>query len=156
MSPESAWDWWRAQRPPAELVHLDTAAAGRSSTANVAAWVGMCTAVREFTAAGPARVWDRLAAVGRQTRQALADLPGWTVAGPASAGSAITALRPADGQDVATVRARLLAEHGLVTTAAAITRAPRDMTEPLLRISPHVDCTPQDLARLRQALLTLG
>jgi len=124
--------------------------------ANVAAWVGMCTAVREFTAAGPARVWDRLAAVGRQTRQALADLPGWTVAGPAGAGSAITALRPARGQDVATVRARLLAEHGIVTTAAAITRAPRDMTGPLLRISPHVDCTPQDLTRLRQALLTLG
>jgi len=30
------------------------------------------------------------------------------------------------------------------------------MTEPLLRISPHVDCTPEDLARLRRALLTLG
>jgi hercynylcysteine S-oxide lyase len=124
--------------------------------ANVAAWAGMCTAVREFTAAGPARVWDRLAAVGGQTRQALADLPGWAVAGPAGAGSAITALRPANGQDVATVRARLLGEHGIVTTAAGVTRAPRDMTEPLLRISPHVDCTPQDLARLRNALLTLG
>jgi hercynylcysteine S-oxide lyase len=123
--------------------------------ANVAAWVGMCTAVGEFRAAGPARVWDRLAAVGRQTRQALADLPGWTVAGPADAGSAITALRPAGGQDVATVRARLLAEHGIVTTAGAVTRAPRDMTEPLLRISPHVDCTPQDLTRLRNALHAL-
>ena len=124
--------------------------------ANVAAWVGLCTAVREFTAAGPARVWDRLAAVGRQTRETLADLPGWTVAGPADAGSAITALRPADGQDVAKVRARLLGEHGIVTTAGAVTRAPREMTQPLLRISPHVDGTPQDLARLRQALLALG
>ena len=41
-------------------------------------------------------------------------------------------------------------------TAGAVTRAPRDMTEPLLRISPHVDCTPEDLARLRQALRTLA
>ncbi len=46
--------------------------------------------------------------------------------------------------------------HGIVTTAGAVSRAPREMTAPLLRISPHVDCTPEDLARLRQALLTLG
>jgi hercynylcysteine S-oxide lyase len=124
--------------------------------ANVAAWVGLCTAVREFAAAGPARVWDRLAAVGRQTRDALADLPGWAVAGPADAGSAITALRATNGQDIAAVRARLLGEHAILTTAGAVTRAPREMTEPLLRISPHVDCTPEDLARLRRALLTLG
>ena len=37
VSPDGAWDWWRAQRPPAELLHLDTAAAGRSSTATLAA-----------------------------------------------------------------------------------------------------------------------
>jgi hypothetical protein len=30
------------------------------------------------------------------------------------------------------------------------------MTEPLLRISPHVDVTDEDLARLRRALLALG
>jgi hypothetical protein len=29
------------------------------------------------------------------------------------------------------------------------------MTEPLLRISPHVDCAPEDLTRLRHALLAL-
>ncbi len=134
--------------------------------ASVAGWVGLCAAVAEFTEAGPPRVWDRLAEVGRQTREALADLPGWAVvtpagtgpavATPAGAGSAITALRATDGQDVATIRARLLAEHAIVTTAGAVTRAPREMTEPLLRISPHVDCTPDDLARLRQALLALA
>jgi len=43
-----------------------------------------------------------------------------------------------------------------VTTAGAAARAPREMTEPLLRISPHVDCTADDLALLRQALLALG
>ena len=60
------------------------------------------------------------------------------------------------GQDIAGTRARLLAEHHIVTTAGCVLRAPRDMTEPLLRISPHVDCTAADLARLRQALLALG
>jgi len=62
----------------------------------------------------------------------------------------------ANWQDVAGTRARLLDEHGIVTTAGAVTRAPREMTAPLLRISPHVDGTPGDLARLRQALLALG
>ena len=76
------------------------------------------------------------------------------MADAAGAPSAIVALRAANGQDIAQTRARLLAEHGIVTTAGAVTRAPREMTEPLLRVSPHVDCTPEDLARLRHALLT--
>jgi pyridoxal 5-phosphate dependent beta-lyase len=123
--------------------------------ASVASWIGLCTAVREYVDAGPARVWRRLAEVGRQTRETLADLPGWSVVDPAEAGSAITALRTANGQDIGATRARLLDEHGIVTTAGAVIRAPREMTEPLLRISPHVDCAPEDLTRLRQALLAL-
>ena len=99
---------------------------------------------------------DRLAEVGRQTRETLADLPGWAVPTRVGAGSAITALRATNGQDVPAARARLLDEHGIVTTAGAVPRAPREMTEPLLRISPHVDCTPEDLTRLRQALLALS
>ena len=124
--------------------------------ANVAAWVGLCTAVAEYLQAGPARIWDRLAEVGRQTREALAGVPGWEVADSPGTRSAIVALRATNGQDIPGTRARLLDEHGIVTTAGAVTRAPREMTEPLLRISPHVDCTPEDLARLRQALLALG
>jgi len=124
--------------------------------ANVAAWVGLCTAVREYLQAGPARIWDRLAEVGRQTRETLAGLPGWEVADAPDARAAIVALRAANGQEIAGTRARLLDEHGIVTTAGAVTRAPREMTEPLLRISPHVDCTPEDLTRLRHALLALG
>jgi len=155
--------WWDSLTVSASELEASVRPAGASPLwlimareANVAAWIGLCAAVREFTAAGPARIWDRLAAVGRQTRDTLADLPGWPVAGPADAGSAITALRAANGQDVTAVRARLLGEHAILTTAGAVTRAPREMTEPLLRISPHVDCTPEDLARLRDALLALG
>jgi hercynylcysteine S-oxide lyase len=123
--------------------------------ASVASWIGLCTAVREYVEAGPPLLWHRLAEVGSQTREALADLPGWAVVDPVDAGSAITALRATNGQDIAATRARLLDEHGIVTTAGDVTRAPREMTEPLLRISPHVDCTPEDLTRLRQALLAL-
>jgi hercynylcysteine S-oxide lyase len=200
--------------------------------ANVAAWIGLCTAVQEYVQAGPARIWQRLAEVGQQTRQALADVPGWTIAAPAAAAStfgriprlpapgtrlpapgtrlpapgtrlpassvaaatpapatpapatpapatparatpalapaspsaasaessasAITALRATNGQDITATRTRLLEEYGIVTTAAVVARAPRDMTEPLLRISPHVDCTPEDLAHLRAALIALA
>ncbi len=123
--------------------------------ASVAAWTGLCTAVGEYLETGPALIWARLAEVGRQTREALAGLPGWAVADPLDAPSAIVALRAAGGQDVTAARARLLDEHGIVTTACTVLRAPLDMTEPLLRISPHVDVTPEDLTRLRQALLTL-
>jgi pyridoxal 5-phosphate dependent beta-lyase len=78
------------------------------------------------------------------------------VADPVTAGSAITALRATGGQDIPATRSRLLDEYGIVSTASAVTRAPREMTEPLLRISPHVDCTAADLAQLRQALLALA
>ncbi len=155
--------WWDRLRIIAPELERDARPADASplwlldaTEANVAGWVGLCTAVAEFTDAGPPRICTRLAEVGRQTREALAGLPGWAVADAADAGSAIVALRAMNGQDVAATRARLLAEHDIVTTAGGVLRAPRDMTEPLLRISPHVDCTAADLARLRQALLALG
>jgi pyridoxal 5-phosphate dependent beta-lyase len=157
---ERWWDGLRISAPdlvvgerPADSSPLWLIEAGEAS---VAGWVGLATTVREYAQAGPARIGRRLAFVGRQTRDALAGLPGWTVVGPPDAGSAITALRAAAGQDVFVTRARLLAEYGIVTTAEQVTRAPRELTEPLLRISPHVDCTPEDLALLRQALLALA
>lgn len=154
--------WWNRLTVSVSDLVADERPAGASPLwllmaveANVAAWIGLCTAVREYVQADPARVWRRLAAVGRQTREALAGLPGWAIAWPAGSGSAITALRATRGQDIAAAQARLLGEYGIVTTAGVVARAPRDMTEPLLRISPHVDCTPDDMARLRAALQAL-
>jgi pyridoxal 5-phosphate dependent beta-lyase len=122
-----AGPWWDRLRITAPELEKSIRPADSSplwlldaTEANVAAWVGLCTAVAEYLAAGPERIWARLAEVGRQTREALAGLPG------------------------------------IVTTAAGTLRAPRDMTEPLLRVSPHIDCTAEDLDRLRQALLELG
>jgi pyridoxal 5-phosphate dependent beta-lyase len=155
--------WWDRLRINASELERSAQPADSSplwllsaTEANVPAWVALCTAVAEYLEAGPARVWDRLATVGRQTREALAGLPGWAVADAVDAPSAIVALRATNGQDIAETRARLLAGPGIVTTAGSVLRAPRDMTEPLLRISPHVDCTPADLDRLGQALLALG
>ncbi len=123
--------------------------------AHVAGWVGLAHAVSEFLDAGPQAVWEQLVAVGALTRDMLGDLSGWEVVGEISAPSAITALRPTDGQDVATVRARLLAEHRIVTTSAQPYRAPAEMKSTYLRVSPHVDCTEEDLAQLLAALRTL-
>jgi len=126
-----------------------------SSEANVAGRVGLCSAVRDYLDLGPARVHDRLTQVGALTRVVLGDLPGWTVYGSPTAPSAITALLPDRDQDVAKTRARLIAEHEIVTTYASPLRAPREMTRPALRISPHVDCTAADLAALRTAIAGL-
>jgi pyridoxal 5-phosphate dependent beta-lyase len=152
--------WWDRLRVTASALERAVQPPGSSplwlvgtGEANVAAWIGLAQAAAEYVAAGPALVWARLAEAGRQVREALADLPGWAVADPADAPSAIVAARPVGGQDVAATRARLLDEHGIVTTACVTLRAPRDMKEPLLRISPHVDVTPEDLATLRHALL---
>jgi pyridoxal 5-phosphate dependent beta-lyase len=118
--------------------------------------VGLCTAVRQYLEAGPEQVRQRLAEVGRMTWEVLGDVRGWAVTDPAGVPSAITALRPAAGQDVRDVRSRLLDGYGIVTTAALPGRAPREMTVPLLRISPHVDCAAAELCALREALTALA
>ncbi|HEY2577622.1 MAG TPA: aminotransferase class V-fold PLP-dependent enzyme, partial [Streptosporangiaceae bacterium] len=155
---ERWWDGLQVRPSPMQLAAMPGASPVRlleSHEANVPGRAGLCTSVREYTGAGPAKVWSRLAEVGTLTRQALRGLPGWAVVEPGGTSVAITALRPAAGQDVREVRSRLIAEHGIVTTAAATTRAPREMTGPLLRVSPHVDCTAADLGRLREALQAL-
>ena len=119
--------------------------------AHVAGRVGLANAIREHLDAGPAAVRARLVSAGKLTRAMLADLPGWQVVGDAD--SAITALRPLAGQDVPSVRSRLLTEHRIVTTAAQPARAPREMDSYYLRVSPHADSAEPDLAQLRSALI---
>ncbi|MDP9094045.1 MAG: aminotransferase class V-fold PLP-dependent enzyme [Actinomycetota bacterium] len=123
-----------------------------SHDAHIAGRVGLAAAVRQFLAVGAPSVWRRLEEVGRLTRAALAELPSWQVVDEAGAPSAITAVRPSAGQDLAATQARLLAEHSILTTVSTVARAPRELTTPLLRISPHVDCTTEQLSALRRAL----
>lgn len=150
-----AEQWWPSLRLRPSLLaddDLPPLRALESSEAHVAGRVGLCDAVRRYLDVGPRRMGQRLADVGRATRAALADVPGWHVVDDEDAGGAITALRPEHQQDVAATRSRLLDEFGIVTTAAMPARAPRDMSGPLLRVSPHADCRADDLAALHAAL----
>jgi pyridoxal 5-phosphate dependent beta-lyase len=156
---EPWWDRLRIQASPLARSGLPDASPVRlleSEEAHIAGRVGLAAAVRQHLETGPALVRQRLAEVGVLTRQVLSGLPGWAVADEAGAGTAITALRATEGQDITATRGRLLTEHQIVTTAAGPARAPGEMTEPLLRISPHVDCIEEDLGRLRQALAAIA
>nr|WP_166756052.1 ergothioneine biosynthesis PLP-dependent enzyme EgtE [Modestobacter marinus] len=123
-----------------------------SHDAHVAGRIGLVLAVGEHLAAGPDRVRTRLAALGRATRERLDGRGGWRVAEPLDEPTAITTLRPPDGVDVRQVAARLRSEHGVLTTAAGRERAPRELTGPVLRVSPHVDATAEQLDLLAAAL----
>ena len=92
------------------------------------------------------------AALGRATRELLDGVGGWRVIEPVDEPTATTTLRPPDGVDVVETRTRLLVEHGIVTSAIGRERAPGEMTGPVLRVSPHLDATVDDLEALAAAL----
>jgi len=123
-----------------------------SGEAHVAGRVGLVVAIGEHVAAGPDRVRERLSALGRATRELLSDVGGWQVIEPVDEPTATTTLRPPHGVDVVATRARLLTEHGIVTSALGPERAPGEMTGPVLRVSPHLDATLDDLEALAAAL----
>ncbi|MHA7666479.1 ergothioneine biosynthesis PLP-dependent enzyme EgtE [Mycolicibacterium sp. HS_4_1] len=120
--------------------------------ANIAARVAFSMALEEHLAAGPELVRTRLAEVGRHTRTALAGLPGWRVVENLDEPTAITTLEPTRGADPNSVRTKLIAEHRVVTTVAGIERAPFEMKIPVLRVSPHVDVTAEELESFAGAL----
>ncbi|KUI35257.1 ergothioneine biosynthesis PLP-dependent enzyme EgtE [Mycobacterium sp. IS-1496] len=119
---------------------------------NAAARVGFSVAVGEHLAEGDQHVRARLAEVGRLTREAMGDVPGWRVVEPVDEPTAITTLTPTDGADPHKVRAWLIAERRIVTTACDARRAPRELTAPVLRLSPHVDVTGDELDLTAAAL----
>jgi pyridoxal 5-phosphate dependent beta-lyase len=123
--------------------------------ANIAARVGFSVAVAEYVAYGPANLRACLAQAGRLTRTVLSDLPGWRIVEPTDSPTAITTLAPIDGTDVKQVRRDLIARHAIVTTVAGPDRAPFELTTPVLRVSPHVDVTADELASFARALTEL-
>lgn len=143
----------RPRLPPPDWVSsLSVARRLELGEANVAARVGFSVALGEHLASGPARIRSRLSEVGRDTRAALADVHGWRVVEAVDEPSAITTLAPLDGADPEAVRAWLIGERRIVTTAAGVERAPLELTAPVLRISPHVDVTADELATFAEAL----
>lgn len=143
----AAPDWARKDGSPTVAEQLEF------GEANIAARVGFSLALGEHLAYGPQAVWARLAEVGSLSRTALADVTGWTVVEEAEEPSAITTLVPNDGADPQAVRDWLLAERRILTTFAGVQRAPLELTEPVLRISPHVDTTAEDLETFAEALI---
>jgi hercynylcysteine S-oxide lyase len=123
---------------------------------NVAARVAFSVAIGEHLAAGPELIRQRLAEVGRLTRTALADLGGWRVVESTDEPTAITTLEPTRGADPVAVRAKLIAEHRVVTTVAGVDRAPFELTMPVLRVSPHVDVTGEELESFARALTSVS
>jgi pyridoxal 5-phosphate dependent beta-lyase len=123
-----------------------------SHEAHVAGRVGLTLAIGEHLAAGPERVRERLAALGRATRERLDGLGGWRVVEPLDEPTAITTLTAPEGVDVREVSARLRTEHGVLTAAPGRERAPGELTGPVLRVSPHLDATLDQLDALAAAL----
>ena len=121
--------------------------------ANIAARVGFSVALGEHLAYGPERVRAGLAELGGISRALLADVDGWALIEEAEEPSAITTLAPVDGADPEAVRAWLLAERRILTTYAGTQRAPLELAGPLLRISPHLDTTADDLESFAEALI---
>ena len=124
-----------------------------SGEAHVAGRVGLVVAVGEHLAAGPDRVRERLAAIGRATRELLDGVGGWRVDRAAST----SRRRPRrcarrTASTSSTPARRLLTEHGIVVSAIGPERAPGEMTGPVLRVSPHLDATLDDLEALAAAL----
>ena len=54
--------------------------------------------------------------------------------------------------DVRATAVRLREEHGVMVTAAGRERAPDELTGPVLRVSPHLDATEEQLDVLASAL----
>jgi pyridoxal 5-phosphate dependent beta-lyase len=146
--------WLAAQLTPVlpEPEGVPPMRAFESGEAHVAGRVGLIVAVGEHLAAGPDRVRERLAAIGSATRQLLDGASGWRVIEPTGEPTATTTLVPPDGVDVVDTRTRLLVEQGIVTSAIGPERAPGEMTGPVLRISPHLDVSIDDLEALAAAL----
>lgn len=124
--------------------------------ANIGARLGYALALGEHLAADPATVRARLAEVGALTRTVLGAVAGWQVIEPVNEPTAITTLRPTDGAQPSVVRAKLIAEHGIITTACEVVRAPNEMDSAVLRVSPHVDGTAEELEQFAAALVTVS
>jgi len=119
---------------------------------NLAARVGLSVALGEYLAAGAEQIRASLAELGTLTRTRLADIDGWRVVEPVHEPTSITTLAPTGGADPQRVRSWLIAERRIVTTYAEVQRAPFEMAAPVLRVTPHVDSTAEDLDTFAEAL----
>ncbi|HEY4020351.1 MAG TPA: aminotransferase class V-fold PLP-dependent enzyme [Pseudonocardiaceae bacterium] len=119
-----------------------------SREASVANHLGLGVALAEYLELGPERIRERLHATAIALRSALAEAPGWRLVGAIDAPGALVTLVPArDDLDVPEFRAELL-RRGVLSTACQPERAPRELTGYVLRFSPHLETTIEDIEQV--------
>lgn len=129
-----------------------------SNEGHIAGRVGLAAAVQELRAVGITRTHERLALVGEQLRAELGDLAGWRVYQAHSPASSITTIEATQGQDVPKVFRRLREHDRIVTSLILPWRAPLELDRPgsrhapMIRVSPNVDVSDDQVRRLRTAL----
>ncbi|MGW4961974.1 ergothioneine biosynthesis PLP-dependent enzyme EgtE [Nonomuraea sp. NPDC004186] len=106
-----------------------------SSEAAVAARAGLGAAVLEHHELGPFAVHAHLADLGRTARGVLDGAGGWRVVEPLDEPSALVTLRPPPGDSAQSAAVRA-AEASLLVNVVPTARAPLDLREPVLRVSP--------------------
>ena len=122
-----------------------------SSEAGIAARVGLGVAVQEHVELGPSALHGHLASLGGAARHLLDGRGGWRVVEPLDEPSAIVTLRPPPGVTVEETAARAAAE-ALLVGRVPVARAPLDLREPVLRVSPPPGTPPETLTRLARLL----
>ncbi|MFI6600576.1 ergothioneine biosynthesis PLP-dependent enzyme EgtE [Nonomuraea sp. NPDC050536] len=124
-----AWDG------PGPLVPLPGAARYETSEGAIAARIGLGVAALEHHALGSSAVHAHLADLGRTARRLLDGVGGWRVAEPLDEPSALVTLNPPPGDTPEKAAARAAAASLLVNVVPTA-RAPLDLREPVLRVSP--------------------
>ncbi|GAA3549855.1 ergothioneine biosynthesis PLP-dependent enzyme EgtE [Nonomuraea rosea] len=136
---------------PEGVAPLPGAARYESAEAAIGARIGLCAAVLEHHVLGPAAVYEHLAALGRMARGVLDGAGGWRVAEPLDEPSALVTLKPPPG-DTAERAAARAAAASLRASVVPTARAPLDLREPVLRVSPPPGTPPETLQALAQVL----
>ncbi|MFT4087550.1 MAG: aminotransferase class V-fold PLP-dependent enzyme [Gordonia sp. (in: high G+C Gram-positive bacteria)] len=129
-----------------------------SSEAFIAGQLGLGAAVAEVLEIGQQRVFRELAKVGRITRERLTGIASWEVMEPVDEPSALVTLAPPPGWQASDVQAaaQRLKQDGILVTCAESWRAPLAGEQSLIRVSPHLDVTREQLDDLAGRLRTMG
>ncbi|MEV4580733.1 ergothioneine biosynthesis PLP-dependent enzyme EgtE [Nonomuraea jabiensis] len=122
-----------------------------SSEAAVAARAGLGAAVLELHELGLFAVHAHLADLGRTARGLLDGAGGWRVVEPLDEPSALVTLRPPPGDSAQSAAVRA-AEASLLVNVVPTARAPLDLREPVLRVSPPPGTPVETLHALARVL----
>ncbi|MFF4620578.1 ergothioneine biosynthesis PLP-dependent enzyme EgtE [Nonomuraea jabiensis] len=122
-----------------------------SSEAAVAARAGLGAAVLELHELGLFAVHAHLAELGRTARGVLDGAGGWRVVEPLGEPSALVTLQPPPGDSAQSAAVRA-AEASLLVNVVPTARAPLDLREPVLRVSPPPGTPVETLHALARVL----